>query len=538
MTGADRHAPQDPAPRVWDVLVFGTGMGGATIGHALARRGHDVLFLEKGHNLLFSDRGDGTLPLEPDESPAARLRRGRWPHRIQGRTNLGDVDLHLPLGCGTGGTTALYAAQLERFLPSDFLPGRVHTGAQGANLPDAWPITYEELLPHYREAERLYRVSGTPDPLQPDAEGSLEDPPPPSPRDAHFLRSFERLGLHPYRAHAGFAWLEGCGECGGVLCPRACKSDAGTICLRPALEDHDAKMCSDCEVLALAATGPRITGVRVHWRGQEATIRGRIVILAAGAFMSPVLLLRSRSEDWPNGIANESGMVGRNLMLHASDFIAIRPRRHLSAAGPKKALALNDFYIQDGRKLGTFQSVGVGVSAGSILGFLREALAKDPRWWGSVVRPFLRFVAKGSAWYFRGATVFATIVEDLPYPDNRIVMASDSPNGFRFEYRYTDELRARNELFRSRLKEVLGKEHRVMTLTGARNLNYGHVCGTCRFGADPATSVLRPDNRAHGVENLYVVDASFFPSSGGTNPSLTIAANALRVTDAVHRSLS
>jgi choline dehydrogenase-like flavoprotein len=538
MATQDRHAPKNPAAQDWDVLVVGTGMGGATIGYELARRGHSVLFIEKGHNLIFADRGSGLLPVSPDDSPAARLGRGRWPHKVKGRTNLGEVDAYLPLGCGTGGTTTLYAGQLERFLPSDLMAGAEHAGIDGSTLPDAWPIRYADLIEYYRQAESLYRVSGTPDPLHPDPECALQEPPPLSPRDGHMMESFTRLGLHPYRAHAGFAWVEGCGECGGVPCPRSCKSDAATICLQPAMDKYGAKICADCEAMELEVRGRRVAGVRVRWRGEEMLLRARVVILAAGAFMTPVLLLRSRSEEWPNGLANESGMVGRNLMLHAGDFLAVRPKKRLSADGPKKALALNDFYLRGGRTLGTFQSVGVGVSAGSVLGFLRDALARDPRWWGPLAKPFLRVVARCSAWYFRGATVFATIVEDLPYAENRIVLDPADPNGFRFEYQYTADLRARSDLFRQLIKEVIGKEHSVMCLTGARNLNYGHVCGTCRFGDDPGNSVLRSDNRAHGVENLWVVDASFFPSSGGTNPSLTIAANALRVAGAVDETLN
>jgi choline dehydrogenase-like flavoprotein len=106
----------------------------------------------------------------------------------------------------------------------------------------------------------------------------------------------------------------------------------------------------------------------------------------------------------------------------------------------------------------------------------------------------------------------------------------------RFEYRYTEELKSRVQSLRRRLAKALGP-HRMIVLSGENNINYGHVCGTCRFGDDPEASVLDKNNRAHDLSNLYIVDASFFPSSGGTNPSLTIAANALRVAEAIHRQL-
>jgi choline dehydrogenase-like flavoprotein len=134
--------------------------------------------------------------------------------------------------------------------------------------------------------------------------------------------------------------------------------------------------------------------------------------------------------------------------------------------------------------------------------------------------------------------VFASILEDLPYPENRVVPDPKALNGMRFEYRYPDELRERTRLYRKQLARKLAPNHRILVLTGANNINFGHGCGTCRFGDDPKTSVLDRDNRAHDVANLFVVDASFFPSSGGTNPSLTIAANALRVAEAIERQLA
>ena len=144
--------------------------------------------------------------------------------------------------------------------------------------------------------------------------------------------------------------------------------------------------------------------------------------------------------------------------------------------------------------------------------------------------PFLPMASEIASRWFHKSVLFATIVEDLPYLENRVLVDSNARNGMRFEYRYSSELLQRNRHFRKRLVQTLSPRHPVRVVTGGtNNINYGHVCGTCRFGDDPATSVFDSSNRAHDLDNLYVVDASFFPSSGGTNPSLTIAANALRV---------
>jgi choline dehydrogenase-like flavoprotein len=525
------YEPPDPANEQWDAIVIGTGMGGATAGHALAARGWRVLFLEKGRFL----HGASKRPEEPggfpDEQPAGRLDRGWWPYPIVGRTNLGNQRFFAPLGCGSGGTTTLYAAQLERLRPEDFQPRAHHAAATDSTLPDRWPIDYADLAPHYELAEKLYRVSGTTDPLGDAADGSaLREPPPLSERDRELFESFEAFDLHPYRAHVGYEFVnDECTGCGGVVCPRACKSDAGRICLLPALRDFGARLLSDCEVVELLADAGSVRSVRCRWRGRDVVVRGRVVVLAAGAFASPILLLRSRSELWPNGLCNNFDQVGRNLMLHAHVWVAISSSRRLSNRGPIKSISLNDFYALPEGKLGTFQSLGITVSAGTVVYYLRSRLGKLPKILEAVAKPFVRVLGELLAIPFRNAAVFAGIIEDLPYAHNRVLPDPDTENGWRFEYHYPEELRRRSKLFFARLRRVLGPRHRLLMVSGKNNLDYGHVCGTLRFGSDPSTSVLDPSNRAHGVSNLYVVDASFFPSSGGTNLSLTIAANALRV---------
>jgi len=531
------YLPADPAGVIWDVVVVGTGMGGSTAGYALAQRGYRVLFLEKGRYLhRGADRGDGRIGPSESEEPAARLARGRWPTPLAGDSSFGPLDFFAPLGCGSGGSTALYGAALERLSPADFTPAKNFADATGANLPDAWPISYEELEPYYDRAEALFRVRGTADPLRPGSAHNLREPPPLSPRDQDLHDELQRAGLHPYRVHVGCEFVDGCEECGGMLCPRECKNDAGRICLVPALEQFGAKLLPECEVTRIVAGESSVKELRCTWRGSPLSVSAKIVVLAAGAFMTPVLLLNSSDEARPTGLANRSGMVGRNLMLHSGDFMAIRCARGLSTVGPKKTLALNDFYFCEGQKLGTIQSVGVAIGRGSVFEFLRSLFDRERRWWMNLVRPLLPFVSIVGARLFANSAVICPIVEDLPYRENRVFPDARSPSGMRFEYRYPDELRSRNQLLRRKLSEVFGR-WRLAVLTGENNLNFGHACGTCRFGDDPLSSVLDRNNRAHDLENLYVVDASFFPSSGGTNPSLTIAANALRAADAIHEHL-
>jgi len=237
-------------------------MGGSTVGFALARLGRRVLFLEKRLFLCGgADRGDGRLRPDAEDSPEARLRRGWWPYPIVGSTDAGRLESFGAQGCGSGGTSSVYAAQLERFNPADFTPRAHYADVPDTTLPEAWPITYEDLLPYYREAEALYRVRGTDDPLNPDPSSPLLEPPPMSERDQALFDSLGQLGLHLYWAHVGCEFVEGYEQCGGVICPRDCKNDAGRSCLMPALRQYGARILDQCEVLRLESSGRAVQKV-------------------------------------------------------------------------------------------------------------------------------------------------------------------------------------------------------------------------------------------------------------------------------------
>ncbi|MBN2194654.1 MAG: GMC family oxidoreductase [Polyangiaceae bacterium] len=530
--------PVDPREESWDVIVVGTGMGGATLGYALARRGKKVLFLEKGLDLFGShDRGDGSMPSDEPEDAEERLRSGRWPLRLEGDTSFGAMKFFGAIGCGTGGSSSIYAAQLERLMPHDLEPRRHFAKYKDTSLPERWPITYDELVPYYRQAEALYRVCGSPDPLNPDPKSPILEPPPMSDRDASLFAAFQQLGLHPYRAHLGCRFLsKDCGGCAGVLCPRGCKSDSGNICLLPAVEQHGARVITEAEVLRLEANGSRVERVIYRHRGEERWVRGKVVAVAAGALMTPVLFLRSQSDVWPNGLSNRTGLVGRNLMMHTSDYYAIRPSRYHSPEGPYKGISLNDLYLKDGVKMGTLQSAGMAVNAGIINYYLKTLAEK--LWYMRIGKVARKLASYAGAAIFNRSAVMVSIVEDLPYHDNRVVLDSNSLDGRRFIYTYPRELAERNEQFYRHLRQLLAPKLMVLPIFfGKNNLNFGHVSGTCRGGDDPATSVVNRDNRSHDVENLYVADSSAFPSSGGINPSLTIAARALQVADAIDAAL-
>jgi choline dehydrogenase-like flavoprotein len=528
-------APPDPVSQTWDVIVVGAGMGGATLGHALAQQGRSVLFLEKGRSHLFADPAaifggqvENNLdlyPLSESEARAALARGGRSTDVVEDVTGKRPKTFTPFIGSGTGGSSALYGMVCERLFPSDFEPRRAHRDLGDSTAPEAWPIRYQELLPWYEAAERHFRVRGTPDPFrEDDRTAPLMTSPPLTAANQDLFDFFQRQGLHPYQLHMACEHVPECQTCQSYLCSRECKNDASNRCLAPAIQDHGARLLSECVVLRLEADGRQVKRVVCRWQGREIVLEGKLVVLAAGALATPALLLASKSADWPNGLANDTDQVGRNLMRHCIDLVLIKPRKGTPISGQIKEVGLNDFYETDEGKLGTIQSAGPAPP----LDFLLHQPGPMTKWI-RLARPVL-------SWFWRTQIprqmALAAIMEDLPYARNRITpgeVAGDGVQRIRLEYHLHDAERRRQKIFRRKIAQAMKPYKPFILPSGADNKPIAHATGTCRFGDDPKTSVLDRFNRAHSLDNLYVVDGSFFPSSGGLNPSLTIAANALRV---------
>jgi choline dehydrogenase-like flavoprotein len=523
----------------WDVIVVGAGMGGGMLGHRLAQSGRTVLFVEKGRSTLPGTPGTirAAMPelAEPQAGRSADAyfdalaRAGRSTDEIE------DISGRFPhrfvpfIGSGTGGSSALYGMVCERFFAADFTPRQNFRNPGDSTVPEAWPITYDQMRPWYEQAERLLGVRGQPDPLRPEAvEVNLPAAPPFSADNQPLVEHFAGRGLHPYHLPMACDYTEGCATCQAYLCEKSCKNDGGRNGVLPAVTEHGAHLLDQCRVLHLEADRTRVRQVICQRHSETLALRAKLVVLAAGALATPLLLLNSRSGDWPRGLANGSDSVGRNLMRHLLDWIEVWPQSRCKITAENKEIGLNDFYFWEGQKYGTVQSAGAMASLASM-----EMLTNQPGWRPRALRLISPAVRPLYDRFFNGGLVLTAIMEDLPYLDNR-VLPSDRPSAdgrqrLRMRYRlHTNEIERRG-VFLPQVNEAL-KPFRKLTLrTGANNSNLGHVCGTCRFGTDPATSVLDPHNRAYEVDNLYVVDASFFPSSSGLNPSLTVAANALRV---------
>jgi len=521
---------------VWDVIVVGTGMGGGMLGYRLARSGRKVLFVEKGRSTLPGTPGTirAAMP-ELAEPRACRSAESYYDALARaGRTTdeIEDISGRFPrrfvpfIGSGTGGSSALYGMVCERFFVDDFTPRQNFRDPGDSTVPEAWPVTYDQLRPWYAEAEKLLGVRGQPDPLRPEsAEVGLPAAPPFSPDNQPLVDYLASRGLHPYHLPMACDYTDDCSTCQTYLCPRSCKNDAARNGVLPAITEHGAHLLADCRVLRLEADRSRVRHVICQRRSDMLALEAKVVVLAAGALVTPVLLLNSRSGDWPRGLANGSDWVGRNLMRHLLDPIEIWPHPGHKTTAANKEIGLNDFYFWEGQKYGTVQSFGAIPPM--------EWLTNRPGWRGKALHLMSPAVRQIYERFFNGGLVLAAMTEDLPYLDNRVLPYNqpslDGRQRLRIQYRLHRSEIERRTAFLSHVKEVIEPFRRVSLGNGKDNANLGHVCGTCRFGTDPKSSVLDPQNRAHEVENLYVVDTSFFPSSAGLNPSLTVAANALRV---------
>lgn len=513
--------------RLWDVIVIGTGIGGGIVGRRLAEAGLSVLFLEKGPRGHRADQA----PLDNEMFDAqARQVRGVWPAAAKLTINGITSDSFLSLGAGEGGSSVFYAAALER-------PER-HDLDDATDKPHptgGWPVGYDLMQPYFDRAEAQFFVHGTADPLSREDTGALAPPPQLDAGDQLLSDQLSRKGLHPYHTHTAVKSLPGCQHCYGFKCPRPCKMDGRSAGTEPALATGHADLLAGAEVTRLCGSGRDLSHVEAMIDGKTQSFRARRYVLAGGALGSARVLLNSASPDWPAGCANSSGLVGRNLMFHLNEMVAIWPKRPFK--GASRAISFRDLYHQGGMRFGAFQAMGVDVGYGEIVHYLNTAYDRSflRRW--QTLRHFTRIPAAIGARLLGNAKIFVGILEDLPYPENRVRPDPDNPGGFDITYSFSDELLARRRTLRRMIKKRL-RGIRALLMGFEPMLNLGHPSGTAVFGHDPAKSVLDDTCKAHDLDNLYVVDASFMPSSMGVNPSLTIAANALRVGDIMVKELT
>src|SRR5580704_6425795 len=492
----------------YDVVIIGTGMGGGTLAYALRDSGRKILLLERGDY----------LPSEPDNwDPEAVFTQKKYKPKEQWYDDAGNT---FPPGVHyfVGGNTKVYGAALPRFRKEDF--GNLE---HEEGVSPAWPVTYSELEPYYSRAEQMLFVHGETgaDPTEPPRSTPFPFPAVPhEPYIEDLKRRFERQGLHPFFLPLGIDLRHGgrcirCKTCDGFPCKVDAKSDADLSCVRPALASDNVELMTRAFVRRLVTdpSGKRVIEAEIERDGQTLRISAETFIVSCGAVNSTALLLRSASSTHPNGLANSSGLVGRNYMVHNNTaLMAVNPFR-VNPTTFQKTMVVNDYYFRGPINwkfpLGNLQLLGK-LKAGMLT-------ANKPL----VPRFGLKAFADRSVdWW--------VMSEDLPKPENRVVVSSSG----RITVHWTPTNRRAHHRLIEAAKTMMKRAGYPIVLTQTMGIETNsHQCGTARFGNDPGTSVLDPYCRAHDVENLYVVDSSFFPSSAACNPALTIAAQALRVAE-------
>ena len=506
---------QSTSTQRWDVIIVGSGAGGGTLAWRLAQTGKRVLILERGDWL---PRERENWDLEEVNRKGRYRTHARW---LDVEGNPFEPYTH----AWVGGNTKMYGAALLRLRESDFGVVRHHGG-----VSPAWPVTYRDLEPYYSRAEALYSVHGLrgDDPLDPPSSAPYPHGPiPHEPRIERLAQDLRAQGLSPFSLPLGLrlpAGPEGHVRLSlfdGFPDPTRTKADVQVCAIEPALAHHNVSLCTMTTATRLltSASGREITGVVVrtqHPTGEleESTLRADLYVVACGAIESAALFLRSANEAHPRGLANESGLVGRNYMAHQNGALLWVSPDARNDAPFQKTLGLTDWYADDG-------------SGGLPLGAVQLMGRSDPR--------DLAELAKGvlegwSAQDLAAHTVdFWLTTEDLPSRDNRVQLSRDG--AIQLVYRRNNEPAYHG--LRARLVEVLSRidprSHFLGYQLGVSGVS--HQNGTLRFGTDSRESVLDLNCRAHELDNLYVVDGSFFPSCGAVNPSLTIMPNALRVGD-------
>jgi choline dehydrogenase-like flavoprotein len=504
------------------VIVIGTGAGGGTLARHLAPSGKRILLLERGD----------WLPREPQNWRARDVfvdnryvSEDTW---YDGAGKPFQPQVHYCVG----GATKLYGAALYRLRKEDFGELRHHDG-----ISPAWPIGYDDMEPYYTRAEQLYHVHGArgEDPTEPPASAPYPFPAVShEPRIQQLADDLAAAGRQPFHAPCGVMLNEDdmphsacvrCSTCDGFPCLVHAKSDAEVLGVRPALEHPNVTMLTNAQAVRLETNdaGTAVTGVAVQRDGALETYTSDVVVVSCGAANSAKLLLASASDAHPNGLANGSDQVGRNYMFH-NCVAVLALSKEPNPTVFQKTLGLNDFYFGTDDvdyPLGNIQMVGKS-SAEMYRGEkpIQTRLAPE-------------FTLETVA---RHAVDFWLSTEDLPLPENRVTLRDDG--SVSLAYTATNDVPKKRLLheLKSLLKH-LGMQHDHLLPRHAYLKNdipvagCAHQAGTCRFGANPADSVLDTDCRAHEVDNLYVVDTSFFPSIGAVNPALTAMANAVRVGD-------
>jgi choline dehydrogenase-like flavoprotein len=530
----------------FDVIIIGTGAGGGTLLHRVAPSGKRILVLERG-------------PFLPREKDNWNYHGSFKYYSSEVMFNRDGGEIRPGFSYFVGGNTKVYGAALFRLREKDFESFRHRDG-----ISPEWPIKYRDWEDYYTQAEELYQVHGQAgeDPTEPWRSRAYPFPPiSHEPRIAEVFEILKARGLKPYPAPMGVRLNEAaphlstcirCDTCDGYPCLVGAKSDADVTAVRPSLPKQNVTLITEAKVLRLhtSASGREVTGVVAEVKGETRVFRGDVVVVSCGAVNSSALLLRSANDRHPRGLANNSSrLVGRNLMKHVLGSLVGVSTLKPNPSKFQKTMAINDFY---------WGEPGYEFPMGNIQ-LMGKTVIEGLRGYEDKYAPLtIEEVAKNSIdWWLT--------TEDLPEARNQVRVEGDQRIIVDYTENNSEPFDRLVERWKGILKEIgcgchIVPQANYFTRSSGRKSapisgkhepthvgcyesksgyfttkmpmhSLGHQVGTCRFGEDPKTSVLDLNCRAHDLDNLYVVDGSFFVSSGAVNPTLTIIANALRVGD-------
>ena len=490
--------------KIYDTVIIGSGVGGGSVARQLAGSQQQVLILERGPVLTRESE---------NWSPEAVFANRRY-HTSE-EWWAGDVRFSPGMFYFVGGNTKFYGSAMFRFREKDF-ESVIHEGG----ISPAWPVRYSELEPWYELAEKHFGVRGKAglDPTEPPRRNGYEfEPIPNEPVLDAIAARLRQQGLHPFPMPNAVDYGSGgkcqrCANCDAFPCKIDAKGDAEIKLIRPALQSSNIELKSSAYVERLLTddSGNKIIAAEVVINGHREKIYANTFVLSAGAINSAALLLRSKSTKNSRGLANSSDVVGRNYMTHnTSAIMALHPFK-INRTNFPKTLAVHDFYFgtaESPTPLGSLQLLGKIREP-----MLRSALPYMPKLLRTV------FASRSVDWYAQS--------EDLPHPESRVTVRPDGAinlhwhrTNLKTHHRWVDKC-----------KKILRNTGYPIVLAKSFGANVvSHQCGTIRFGDDAATSALDTMCKAWDHDNLYVVDAGFFPSSAAVNPALTVAAQGLRV---------
>ncbi|MEH2401812.1 GMC family oxidoreductase [Nostoc sp.] len=516
----------------YDIIIIGTGAGGGTLAHRLAPTGKKILVLERGD----------FLPREKANwSPGEVYQKHRY-HADEEWYNKEGKTFKPQTGYWVGGNTKLYGAALIRLRERDF-ERVIHKGG----ISPEWPLKYSNFEPYYTQAEKLYDVHGKQgeDPTEPPrSEPYPYEPVSHEPDMQELADGIRELGYYPFHLPLGLKLNESdrtksrcirCDTFDGYPCLVDAKADADVNAIRPSREMYaNFTLLTNAKVLRLhtSESGREVTSVETEIAGESHWFASDIVVVACGSINSALLLLKSANDKHPNGLANSSDQVGRNYMKQLETAI-VSIHLNVNRANFQKTIAVNDFYWGEP----DFPyPMGMVQNTGNVLADMIPAEAPP------LMAPFIKLIPEYERHLLAERSVGWWLqTEDLPDSNNRIRVVGDktyidytlnnTEAGDRLIHRWTSVIKS----IPNSAKHVL--PFSIYPRTTIPEQAVAHQCGTCRFGTDPKTSVLDINCRTHDVDNLYVVDSSFFPSNSGANPTLTIMANALRVGDRIAERL-